>query len=74
MPKLYSGRQIVKALKRAGFYQVSQKGSHLKLRGFWKRKLQTVIVPLHREIAHGTFQSILEQADMSWEEFKGFVK
>lgn len=74
MPKLYSGRQIVNALKRVGFYQVSQKGTHLKLRGLWKGKLQTVIIPFHKEVASGTFQSILNQADMSREEFEGFVK
>lgn len=74
MPKVYSSRQIVKALQRAGFHPVSQKGSHLKLRGFGKGKLQTVIVPLHKEVAPGTFQSILNQADMSWEEFKVFLK
>jgi len=55
MPKLYSAKEVVKALKRAGFYQVSQKGSHIKMRGFWRGKLQTIIVPNHKEIAIGTF-------------------
>lgn len=74
MPKLYSGRQAVKAFRRAGFYKVSQKGTHLKLRGIWNGKLQTVIVPTHKQIAYGTFQSILKQADMTKEEFEQFVK
>ena len=74
MPKLYSAKVVVKALKRAGFYQVSQKGSHIKMRGFWRGKLQTVIVPNHKEIALGTFQSILNQASMLLEEFKSFLK
>ena len=74
MPKLYSAKQIVRAFKRADFYQISQRGSHLKLRGFWKGKLQTVIVPMHKEIAYGTFQSILKQAAMSLDELKGFIK
>lgn len=74
MPKLYSARQIIKALQRASFYQVSQKGSHVKLRGIWKGKLQTVIVPMHKEVAFGTFQSILKQADMSREELESFVR
>lgn len=47
MPKLYLGREIVKVLERAGFEIVGQKGSHIKLRGFWNGKLQTVIVPYH---------------------------
>lgn len=74
MPKFYSGQQIVKALKRAGFYQVSQKGSHIKLRGFWNEKLQTVVVPNHKQVAYGTFQSILNQASMTKGEFERFVK
>ena len=74
MPKLYSGKKIIKALKRAGFYQVSQKGSHIKLRGIWRGKLQTVIIPNHKEIALGTFQSILNQASITLEEFRSFLK
>lgn len=74
MPRLYSGKKIIKALKRVGFYQVSQKGSHVKLRGFRFGKLQTVVIPLHKEIAWGTFQSILDQAQITLEEFKTFVK
>lgn len=65
---------MLKALKRAGFYQISQKGSHIKYRGFYREKLQTVIIPNHKEIAIGTFHSILNQASMTIEEFKGFVK
>jgi len=72
MPRFYSGKQIVKVLKRAGFYVVSQKGSHLKMRGIYKGKLQTVIIPMHKEVALGTFRSILKQADMNSEEFESF--
>ncbi len=74
MPKLYSGTKIIKALQRAGFYKVSQKGSHLKLRGIRFGKLQTVVVPMHKEVAWGTFQSILNQAAMTFEEFKPHVR
>jgi len=38
MPKLYSAKELLKAFKRAGFYKVSQKGSHIKLRGILERK------------------------------------
>lgn len=51
MSKLYSGQKIIKALIRAGFYIVSTKGSHVKLKGIRFGKLQTVIVPQHKEIA-----------------------
>ncbi|OGM24630.1 hypothetical protein A2962_01610 [Candidatus Woesebacteria bacterium RIFCSPLOWO2_01_FULL_39_61] len=69
MPKLYSARVIIKSFKKAGFYKVSQKGSHVKLKGFWRGKLQTIIIPNHKEVAMGTFQSILNQASMTLEEF-----
>lgn len=65
MPKRYSARQIIKALSRLGFSTVSQKGSHIKLRGITGGKLQTVIVPNHKIIAIGTLNSILKQAGLS---------
>ena len=74
MPKLYSAREILKALKRSGFNQVSQKGSHIKLRGFRNERLQTVIVPDHKQIAFGTFKVFLSQASMSEDEFRVFLK
>ncbi len=74
MPKTYSGQKIIKALIRAGFYIVSTKGSHVKLRGIRFRKLQTVIVPKHKEVAYGTFQSILKQAAMEYEELRKHLR
>lgn len=74
MPKLYSVKVAVKTFKRAGFSKISQKGSHLKMRGVWNGKLQTVIIPMHKQIAHGTFQSILNQSGMSKIEFEQFLK
>lgn len=74
MSRLYSGQKIIKALRRAGFYIISTKGSHVKLRGIRFGKLQTVIVPRHKEVAFGTLQSILKQAAMELEELKGFLR
>ncbi len=65
MPKRYSARQVLKALGLLGFTKISQKGSHIKLRGIISGKLQTVIVPNHRVIAIGTLGSILKQANIS---------
>ena len=70
MPKLYSAREVIRVLSRANFSVVSQKGSHIKLRGIRNKKLQTVIVPNHKEIPKGTFDSILRQADMTRNEFE----
>jgi predicted RNA binding protein YcfA (HicA-like mRNA interferase family) len=57
---------VVRALTKAGFAEVSQRGSHVKLRNEIGR---TVIVPLHRELARGTLRSILRQADLTVEAF-----
>ncbi len=73
MPKRYSGRKIIKTLEKAGFYQISQKGSHIKLRGLRKGQLRTAIVPDHKEVAIGTFHSILRQAAMTREEFESYL-
>lgn len=73
MPKLHSGKKIVKALKRIGFETVSQKGSHVKLRRIFKGNVYTAIVPEHKEVALGTFQSILKQAGVTREELEEYI-
>lgn len=68
MPKLYSAREVILRLKRLGFTLVSQKGSHIKMRGLREGKLQTAIIPNHKEIASGTLKSILNQANVTKKE------
>jgi predicted RNA binding protein YcfA (HicA-like mRNA interferase family) len=53
---------VARALERGGFIQVSQRGSHAKLRHPDGR---VAIVPMHRELAAGTLASILRQARLS---------
>jgi predicted RNA binding protein YcfA (HicA-like mRNA interferase family) len=65
--RTYSAREVLVALRRAGFEQVSQRGSHVKLRNAAGR---TAIVPNHSEIARGTMRSILRQADLTPDEFE----
>ncbi len=54
-----SGARVVGALQRLGFEQVSQRGSHVKMRHPDGR---TAIIPMHSEIARGTLASICRQA------------
>ena len=65
-----SGRAVVKALARAGFVQVSQKGSHAKVRHPDGR---IAIVPMHREVAQGTLRSILRQAGLTADELAALL-
>ena len=60
-------QEIIRALKKLGFEEVSQRGSHLKLKR--ENPTRIVIVPIHEEVARGTLKSILEQAGISLEEF-----
>ena len=64
--------EVVKRLKNHGFTFKSQNGSHAK---YVKTKegmpKLSAIVPMHYEVDKGTLQSILEQADLSLEEFMG---
>jgi predicted RNA binding protein YcfA (HicA-like mRNA interferase family) len=65
---------VISALERAGFVQVSQRGSHLKLRGLRGGQTRTVIVkhPAKR-IPDGTVASILRQAGMTRAEFEQLI-
>ncbi|HVL51291.1 MAG TPA: type II toxin-antitoxin system HicA family toxin [Actinomycetota bacterium] len=64
---IVTGAEAIKALGRAGYEQVSRRGSHVKLRNPAGR---TVIVPMHHELAQGTLRSILRQAGITNEEFR----
>jgi predicted RNA binding protein YcfA (HicA-like mRNA interferase family) len=60
-------KKLVAALKRAGFYEVRQKGSHLQL----KRGNLLVTVPIHSaDLSPPLLRSILRQARMSVEELR----
>ena len=75
MPKLpvLSAREVLKALQRAGFERVAQRGSHIRLKGLWAGQVRIVVVPNHPEIALGTLLSIPRQAGMSRDQFLGFL-
>jgi len=71
MPKrVLSGKEVIKVLCREfGFYFVSQKGSHVKLKRRLRNKEIVTIVPLHKELAPGTLKGVLDLAEVNIEEF-----
>jgi predicted RNA binding protein YcfA (HicA-like mRNA interferase family) len=75
MPKLprITATKTIKALEKLGFTKVRQKGSHVILKKYLNDRENTQIgcvVPLHKKtIAVGTLKNILNQADISVEEF-----
>jgi len=71
MPERFSSVEVVRTLERLGFRKKSQRGSHAK---FSDGEGRTVIVPANRKVLPaGTFRSILNQAGISLEEFKGNI-
>lgn len=69
-----SGQQVIRALKRAGFVKISQKGSYIKLRKYQDKKKLTVIVPDHRELKPSVVDSILEMAEIKAKEFEKLLR
>ncbi len=71
MPRHYSSREVIAALRKAGFSPISQRGSHMKLRD---SSGHTVIVKdPAASIPPGTLGSILKQAGMTHAEFEKLV-
>jgi len=70
MPKLPSlrSREIIAALKKAGWYEVRQKGSHLQLKHNDKAGLVTIAVH-NKPLPPGTVRAIIRQAGLTVEEF-----
>jgi len=64
-PRLTS-REIIKQLKKYGFIEISQTGSHLKL--FNSVTQKTAIVPIHKGkiIPIGTIKSIEKQSGITF--------
>lgn len=67
LPRSLSGNEVVRALRRAGFYFKRQKGSHIVLRR--DEPFAQVVVPAHRSLDTGTLASILDGAGLTREEF-----
>ncbi|MBI5428313.1 MAG: type II toxin-antitoxin system HicA family toxin [Nitrospinae bacterium] len=56
-----SGKELVQILKKLGFQEVRQKGSHVSL----QKDNHRTVVPLHDELAKGTLLGILKQCGLS---------
>ena len=65
-----SGRDVIRALSRIGYYVRDQKGSHVHLRHPTRPPLT---VPNHPEVARGTLRGILRSAGLTVEEFLGLL-
>lgn len=58
-----TAKEMVKLLKKNGFLEIGQNGSHIKLKN--PETERTVIVPYHsRDLKKGMEQAILKQAGL----------
>jgi predicted RNA binding protein YcfA (HicA-like mRNA interferase family) len=69
LPRDLSGQRVVHALKRLGFIEERQEGSHIRL----ARGSVRVTAPAHRARAPKTLQNILRQAQVSVEELRAVL-
>jgi predicted RNA binding protein YcfA (HicA-like mRNA interferase family) len=67
LPSL-SGEKVIKALGKAGFQVLRQKGSHVYLKHPDGR---ATVVPVHKgeSVGRGLLRTIMKDADLSREEF-----
>lgn len=71
MPKLprIPAALVIRALKRAHFYEYHQSGSHVQLRYLLNPKLR-ITVPFHRgDLSLKTLKTIIRQAGLTVHEF-----
>jgi predicted RNA binding protein YcfA (HicA-like mRNA interferase family) len=72
LPRGLSGKSVIRALGKAGFYAKRQKGSHIVLRR--DNPFAQVVVPDHKSIDTGTLDSILDAAGIAVEAFIKLLK
>jgi len=63
---LLSGRQVLSALKRIGFIEISRKGSHVKMKHYDGRK---IVFPYHDKLDRFTLKGALRDAEVNIDEF-----
>ncbi len=68
-----TGDEVVKALGRAGFFSVRQKGSHVRLIHSDGRR---TVVPVHRgeDVDRRLLRAIIRQCGLSTDEFLELLK
>lgn len=70
---LLEAKELIKILNKMGFEVVRQKGSHIYMK---HKDGRCTVVPLHsgRDIGRGLLKRILNEIDVSREEFLKFLR
>jgi predicted RNA binding protein YcfA (HicA-like mRNA interferase family) len=68
-----SYKRVVRALERAGFQVVRQRGSHIRMEKRLGERRIVIIVPAHTPIKRSTLAHILKDAQLSLEQFLDLI-
>ena len=70
---LLDAKELIKILNKMGFDVIRQRGSHIYMK---HKDGRCTVVPMHagRDIGRGLLKRILNEIDMSREDFLKFVK
>ncbi len=69
MPKIYTPKEVIKKLKKLGFVEDRQSGSHKIL--YHPETKTRAVIPFHlKQLPKGTFSSILRESKVTKEEFE----
>ena len=68
-----SGNEVIKALCKAGFRVVRQRGSHVRLEKRTEDRMIKLTVPLHISLKKGTLRRIIEEAGLTVQEFNDLL-
>jgi predicted RNA binding protein YcfA (HicA-like mRNA interferase family) len=71
LSRTFSGKEVVKALRRVGYVVDHQRGSHVFMHNLEKNA--SLVIPLHKELKKGTLHSILKKAGLTVEDLKELV-
>ena len=72
MSKTFSGKQIIKALRRLGYYVDHQRGSHIFMHNLDQNI--SIIIPNHKELKKGTLNNILKKVNLSLHDLKKLTR
>ena len=61
-----SGKEAVKAMHRAGFAIVRQRGDHIRMEKTTSDGIIKITVPLHETLDRGTLKSIIRSAGLTF--------
>lgn len=70
---LISGRELCKILRKIGYKNDHQTGSHIILRNE-NAPYRRLTVPNHKEIKKGTLRTVLRQTGLTVDELKDLMK